>query len=342
MKNDYIPKVVNEDCKKFLQISLSNPDIEFDLTFYDPPFNQKKQYNNHNDDMPENEYWSWMKDILTLIYKKTSRGGGIYFMQREKNTDKVMETLKKAGWNYQNLIIWKKMTSAVPSKTKYGLNYQIIVYCIKGEKPRVFNKLRNDPILNLNHKGKRKKGAFITDVWDDVRELTSGYFAGEEPLKTREGDRLHKQQSPIHLLLRIILSSSKPGDLIFDPFAGTGTTGIVSTQINRNSLCIELDPINYNAITDRFQKVRKPDLVCQYINLYSHTDKIKEIIGSCNCELIKPKEQITFFEVKKVTKELLEIINKSKTNPKISKKTQEILSALDMNYNTTDSITLDE
>jgi len=228
-------EILQKDCEKFLKKYGGD---RFDLTFLDPPFNQDKEYNSHKDNMSPNEYWNWMKRVCKLIYKNTSEGGAIYFMQREKNTKYVLDTLELSGWTFQNLIIWKKKTSAVPCKKRFGKHYQIITFATKGKLPKIFNKLRIDPPLLVTERYLRPNGIYVTDVWDDIRELTSGYFAGEEPLRVKNGDRFHKQQSPVKLLTRILLSSSKVGDFIFDPFAGTGTTLIVAKQLMRKSLAI--------------------------------------------------------------------------------------------------------
>jgi site-specific DNA-methyltransferase (adenine-specific) len=129
-------------------------------------------------------------------------------MQREKNAEELLKVLREAGWSFQNLIIWKKKTSAVPCSSRFSKQYQIIAYAIKGDKPRVFNKLRIDLPLLPEQKYERKNGVYVTDVWDDIRELTSGYFAGKEAIRDINGDRVHKQQSPVGLLLRIVLSST--------------------------------------------------------------------------------------------------------------------------------------
>jgi len=86
------------------------------MTFRDPPFNQQKDYALHDDDMAEKDYWAMMKSICQSIFNVTNKGGTIYFMQREKNTEFVLQTLRETGWKFQNLIIWKKRTSAVPVK----------------------------------------------------------------------------------------------------------------------------------------------------------------------------------------------------------------------------------
>ena len=135
-------------------------------------------------------------------------------MQREKNTEFVLQCFRETGWTFQNLIVWKKKTSAVPGINRYGKHYQIIAFATKGKTPRVFNRLRIDPPLPADYKHARENGMYVTDVWDDIRELTSGYFAGDEALRDANGNRLHKQQTPIQLLLRIILSSTNPGDVV--------------------------------------------------------------------------------------------------------------------------------
>lgn len=271
-----ICEVINKDCIEYL----GTTSYKFDLTYLDPPFNQNKNYNSHNDKMDPVEYWDWMKNVCRKIYKSTNLGGAVYFMQREKNAKEVIIALEEANWTFQNMIIWKKKSSAVPGTNKYGKHYQIIVFASKGKRPKVFNKLRIDPPLLVTEKYKREKGMYVTDVWDDIRELTSGYFAGEEPLRLPDGERLHKQQSPIQLLLRIILSSSKPGDFIFDPFAGTGTTNIVSRQLRRNSISVEKDELYYNYCMQRLMEFRDVDRIDRFKMDYKYTNELDKIWGS--------------------------------------------------------------
>lgn len=273
-------RIIQGNCEQLFQEDILG-EIGFfkdiDLSFLDPPFNQAKYYASHNDSMPEEEYWEWMERIAEKTYQLTAPGGAIYFMQREKNTEYVLHCLRSAGWSFQNLMVWKKMTSAIPCPIRFGKQYQIIAFATKGRRPRVFNKLRIDPPLPPDYKYERDKGVFVTDVWDDIRELTSGYFAGEEPLRNTNGERLHKQQSPVQLLLRIILSSSSPGDLVLDPFAGTGTTAVVSEQLGRNSISIELDSGNVREIKERVSDRREADNVLQYRDYYRYTPDIEEI-----------------------------------------------------------------
>ena len=279
-------KIFNENCVDFL-LRHSNKDIQIDLSFLDPPFNQGKEYRAVKDDLPDEEYWKFMKRVSKLIYNRTRDGGSVYFMQRDKNTKKVIETLEETGWKFQNLIIWKKKTAAVPQQYRFGLSYQIIVFATKGNKPSVFNRLRINPPRLITEKYERPTGMYITDVWDDIRELTSGYFAGDEAIRTETGERFHKQQSPVALLLRIILSSTKPGDVVFDPFAGTGTTLIVAKQLMRKYLGTELDPLNYKEIIKRLNENREADNVGKYYKDYVYTENLDEIFPIGNQKTLK-------------------------------------------------------
>ena len=274
MENKILCNIIKDDCEKTLKTNFSE---KIHLTFLDPPFNQGKEYNSHNDDMPEAEYWDWMTRVCKLIFEKTVDGGAIYFMQREKNTRFVLDALSKSGWTFQNLIIWRKKSSAVPGNTRFAKHYQIIAFATKGQKPNTFNKLRIQPTLLVTEKYERKTGMYITDVWDDIRELTSGYFAGHEPLRDRYKKRIHKQQTPVALLTRIILSSTKTDDLVFDPFAGTGTTLVVAKQLQRKSVGIELDSDNVSLIEKRLGSLRQADDITKLWDDYAHTKNLHEI-----------------------------------------------------------------
>lgn len=267
-------KILNEDCLQWLD---KQPDENIHLTFIDPPFRQGKNYRFFDDSQPKEKYWNWLKEVLLKIYQITMGGGAIYFMQREKNTENVLRILREAGWIFQNLIIWKKKTSAVPSEFRYSKQHQIIAFATKGEKPRVFNKLRVDLPMPPEYRYKRSNGVYLTDVWDDIRELTSGYFAGDEAIRDSRSNRIHTQQSPIALLLRIILTSTLLGDVVLDPFAGTGTTAVVAYQLKRNPISIEIDPKHVELIRERLNHLRPADNILKFYSYYRYTQNLKEI-----------------------------------------------------------------
>lgn len=263
-------------CEKAL-IQLSKLKKKVHLTFLDPPFNQGKKYENHNDNMPEEYYWNWMYKICKKVYQLSHNGASIYFMQREKNTDNVMKCLVASDWIIHNIIVWKKKTSVLPYRHGFGKGYQIIIYATKGKKPTTFNRLRINPPLPKEYKQKRENGISLTDVWDDIRELTAGYYASEEALRNYQEERLHKQQSPISLLLRIILSSTVPQDNVLDCFAGTGTTGIVAKQLERNSILIDNSANCFDMIKKRLLEIRIEDSIDQYATYYRYTKNLDRI-----------------------------------------------------------------
>jgi modification methylase len=78
---------------------------------------------------------------------------------------------------------------------------------------------------------------------------------GEERIKGRDGKKLHPTQKPEALLARVILASSRPGDLILDPFSGTGTTGAAAKRLGRQFIGIERDPAYAAAAEARISKV---------------------------------------------------------------------------------------
>ncbi|MDY7082695.1 MAG: site-specific DNA-methyltransferase, partial [Halobacteria archaeon] len=136
---------------------------------------------------------------------------------------------------------------------------------------------RHDPPLPENYERERENGKYLTDVWTDIRELTSGYFAGDEPLRDEDDERLHKQQSPIELLTRIILSSTMPGDKVLDPFAGTGTTGVVAKQLDRDAVLIEKDKEYSELIEERLDGIRDADDISDLRQDYRYTENLNEI-----------------------------------------------------------------
>lgn len=267
-------EVLQGDCLELLD---SLEEGRFSLTFLDPPFNQGKDYAYFDDDQPEWAYWDWLGQVCAKVHRCTQPGGAIYFMQREKNAEFVLRTLRETGWTLQNLIVWQKKTSAVPNQNRFGKQYQIIAFATKGRSPHVFHRLRIDLPPEPNHKYARENGVFVTDCWTDIREMTSGYFAGDEALRDLSGERIHKQQSPVALLLRILLSSTNPGDWVLDPFAGTGTTAVVAEQLGRHCVAMEIDPNYVEVIRARLQARRSADSILRWYPYYRFTPNLESI-----------------------------------------------------------------
>ena len=222
-----------------------------------------------------------MRAVCAKVHALSSDGGAIYFMQREKNTEFVFTRPARDGVDVsKSHHLEKRRPLRFQGGNRFGKHYQIIAFATKGRTPRVFHRLRIDPPLPKGYKHARTNGMFVTDVWDDIRELTSGYYAGDEALRSAEGERLHKQQAPIQLLLRIVLSSTNPGDHVLDPFAGSGTTLIAADQLGRKSVGIELDAENIALIRNRLNERRKSDDAARFYKDYACTPNLDAIWGN--------------------------------------------------------------
>lgn len=267
--------VIHGDCLEIL------PTLEAEVatTFFDPPFNQGKDYVWFNDNKSEVAYWQWIRKACRAIRNITLDGGAIFFMQREKNLHHVVEALNSTGWNCKNIIIWKKLLPSVPIETNFSMQYQVIVYAVKGDNPRVFNTLRVDYPLLPHQREERPNGLVITNVWDDIRELSAGFLSGPEAFRNEKGERIHLQQAPIHLLLRIILSSTKVGDLMLDPTCGSGTSLVVAKQLNRKYVGIEIDSKYVGLSKDRLDSTREEDDIRQYYSYYRFTENLEQVWG---------------------------------------------------------------
>ena len=224
-----------------------------------------------------------MKRVCERIFTLSGSGGALYFIHNEVNTEIVLKTLRRTGWTFQNLIIWNKLNSASQFNNCFENQYQIIAFATKGNAPRVFNRLRIDLPLSQNHK--TENGIDVSDVWHDVGgpatifSMNNGIHNSESNSTiTKEGRLFHQHQIPINLVIRIILASSLPGDLILDPFAGAGITTMVAEKLDRNSISIEYDSQNVQVIKRRILLQRRAVKIPEIADYYRHTNRLKTLL----------------------------------------------------------------
>jgi site-specific DNA-methyltransferase (adenine-specific)/adenine-specific DNA-methyltransferase len=169
-------------------------------------------------------------------------------------------------------IIWYQPSRLGQGRKRYTNNYDIIAYFIKGKRVATFNldSIRVPQLVELEHRlrcervpsvrngkyGRTKfneNGKNPGDVWGDIKQLT---YKSKE-LISREF--LNTIQKPLKLTERLVKASSNPGDLILDPFIGTGTTGVVAIQLDRYFIGFEMNP-DYIEIAERRIEQAKREL----------------------------------------------------------------------------------
>jgi len=252
------------DCLKFLN---ALPDGFVDIVFADPPFNLGKDYGKGvNDQMKSDEYLAWSKQWLSESVRVLNPGGSLFVFNLPKWCIEYGAYLNQKGMLFRHWIACR-MPKAFPRGLRMSPAHYGLLYYTKGE-PAVFNKVYT-PIQVCRHcggeirdyGGHRKKlnpkGINLMDTWDapeDVWEDASSSDNAEETLWTELEEmwsdippvrhRQHKNRganelAPI-MLERIIAMASNPGQIVIDPFGGSGTTFYAAEKLHRYWLGTEI------------------------------------------------------------------------------------------------------
>lgn len=218
------------------------PEIEgqsVDLVFADPPFNLGKDYGNGRSDslMPE-EYIRWCGRWLSECVRVLKPGAAFYLWNLPKWNVELGHLLNLEGMQIRHWIaVDIKYSLPVPGRL-YPSHYSLLYYT-KG-KPRFFNRPRVPvPICRhcggdlKDYGGHRDKlnpaGLNLTDVWTDV-----------PPVRHKSTKRREANELSMKLLRRVLEISTQPGDLVLDPFGGSGVTYAVCEEMHRHWIGIEI------------------------------------------------------------------------------------------------------
>ncbi|KDE25370.1 MULTISPECIES: site-specific DNA-methyltransferase [Bacillus] len=228
------------------------PKNSFDLIFADPPFNLNKKYESKiNDQLSKTEYLKWTETWVLRCIDLLKEGGSFFVWNLPIWNTYISSILNKYLNFRQWITVDIKYQLPIPNKL-YPAHYSLLYYT-KGKKPNTFNNQRL-PIEICRHCGGdikdyggyknklNKNGLNLTDVWHDLSPVRHSKY------KSRESNEL-----PIKLLERVISMASNEGDLIFDPFGGSGTTFIVSEILKRKWIGCEIGPVD--SIIKRFDDI---------------------------------------------------------------------------------------
>lgn len=236
-----VNKVYLGDCIKIMK---ALPDKSVDLVFADPPFNIGIKYDVHNDNMSYEEYYIWSEKWIKETFRLLKNNGTIYIAIGDEFVAEINMILKRTGFYFRNWIIWY-YTFGQSQRKKFNRAHTHILYFTKDKERFTFDNknIRVPSARQLIYKDKRANplGKIPDDVWQFSR--VCGTF------KERIGQ--HPCQMPEDLLELIIKTSSKEGDLVLDPFGGTGTTVAVAKKLKRHFVTMEISKEYYNLILKR-------------------------------------------------------------------------------------------
>ncbi|MFH1540477.1 MAG: DNA methyltransferase [Elusimicrobiota bacterium] len=235
MIKKYLNHIIQGDCLKLLK---TIPDNSIDMTFADPPFNLKKKYNGYRDSLEFQEYLNWCEQWVSEMVRITKSTGSIFIHNIPKWLTYYSVYLNKIA-DFKHWICWNASTAPM-GKTLQPAHYGILFYAKEKSKLKFYEircphkRERKSSYLMKDYGGKKSLlhpfGPLVSDVWSDIYRIKHNKFRDEHPC-----------QLPLHLLERIILMSTDEGDIVLDPFAGTGTTAIAAKRLGRNYVGFELD-----------------------------------------------------------------------------------------------------
>ncbi len=229
--------ILKGDCIENLK---SLPKGSVDMIFADPPYNlqlggELLRPNNSKVDACDDE---WDKFDSLKVYDDFTRqwlgaarealhdDGTIWVIGSYHNIFRLGYILQDLGYWILNDIIWRKSNPMPNFKGKRFTNaHETMIWAAKSKDSKY--RFNYDSMKAMNEDLQMRSDWFIP------------LCTGGERLKNDEGDKLHPTQKPEALLQRVILSSTKPGDVVLDPFFGTGTTGAVAKKLGRQWIGME-------------------------------------------------------------------------------------------------------
>ncbi len=233
------------------------PSESVDLVFADPPYNLQLERDllRPNNTVVDGVDDDWDKFSSFAEYDKFSRAwlgecqrvlkpnGAIWVIGSYHNVFRLGSALQDLGFWIQNDIVWRKTNPMPNFRGKRFTNaHETLIWAGREQKSRVTFNYEAMKALN-----------------DDLQMRSDWLFpicAGPERLKDGAGRKAHPTQKPEALLHRVLLATTNPGDVVLDPFFGTGTTGAVARRLGRKWIGIERDK-DYAAVARaRIDRVR--------------------------------------------------------------------------------------
>ncbi|KZE18582.1 site-specific DNA-methyltransferase [Sphingomonas hankookensis] len=245
-----LDRILMDDC---IEAMRSLPAKSIDCIFADPPYNLQlggdllrpdgSQVDAVDDDWDKFDsfaaYDKFTRDWLAEARRILKPDGTIWVIGSYHNIYRVGSIVQDQGFWILNDIVWRKSNPMPNFKgTRFTNAHETMIWASMGEKARYTFNYRQMKTLN-----------------DELQMRSDWEFpicGGPERLR-KDGTKVHPTQKPEALLYRVLLASTKPGDVVLDPFFGTGTTGAVAKRLGRHFIGIERDATYVEAATARIE-----------------------------------------------------------------------------------------
>ncbi len=239
-----------------------------DLVFADPPFNIGYEYDAYDDRMKADEYLAWTRQWGEQV-KRILKPDGTFWLAIGDDFAAELKVLftRELGFHCRSWVIWY-YTFGVNCKRKFSRSHTHLFHFTKDREKFTFNSdaVRVPSARQLVYRDSRANatGRLPDDTWIlRPQDLPDGFQASEDTwyvprvcgtFKERAG--FHGCQMPERLLARIIQTSSNPGEIVLDPFAGSGSTLIVAKKLGRAFSGFELSENYCDRIRERIQSTK--------------------------------------------------------------------------------------
>ena len=249
--------ILNGDC---IEAMLSLPEASVDLIFADPPYNLQLKGELHRPDNSKvdavDDHWDQfdslkLYDDFTRAWLAAARrllkpNGAIWVIGSYHNVFRLGAELQNQGFWILNDVVWRKSNPMPNFRGKRLTNaHETLIWASKEEASKY---TFNYEALKALNEGVQMRSDWVLPI-----------CTGHERLKDANGDKAHPTQKPEALLHRVLLGTTNPGDVVLDPFFGTGTTGAVAKMLGRHFIGIERESAYREVAERRISKIRKFD-----------------------------------------------------------------------------------
>lgn len=251
----WLNTILKGDCVAALE---RLPEKSVDVIFADPPYNLQLEGDLHRPDQSKvdavDNDWDQFEsfaayDAFTRAWLLAARrvlkpNGTIWVIGSYHNIFRVGAIMQDLGFWILNDVVWRK-TNPMPNfrGRRFQNAHETMIWASRDQSAKGYT---------FNYEAMKAAN-------EDVQMRSDWLFpicTGSERLKDENGTKVHPTQKPEALLARVLLSSSKPGDVVLDPFFGSGTTGAVAKRLGRNFVGVERQQSYIDAALERIENVR--------------------------------------------------------------------------------------